>query len=91
MRLEFTPQAWEDFEYWMQNDPAMARKMLELLQSIRQTPFAGIGKPEPLRYQLQGCWSRRLSAEHRLVYLLSGAKGPDQKCIVLQCRFHYDR
>ncbi|MFN3529651.1 MAG: Txe/YoeB family addiction module toxin [Bacteroidia bacterium] len=91
MRLEFTPQAWEDFEYWMQTDPAMARKVLELLRSIRQTPFAGLGKPEPLRYQLQGCWSRRLNAEHRLVYTLSGAKGADQKCIVLQCRFHYDR
>jgi len=91
MQLEFTPQASEDFEYWVQNEPAMARKLLELLRSIRKTPFAGFGKPEALRYQLQGCRSRRINAEHRLVYLLTRLKGPEQKCTILQCRFHYDR
>lgn len=90
MDIVFTKNAWEDFEYWIENDPELVIKIKELLKSIRQNPFTGIGKPEPLKYDLKGFWSRRISSEHRLVYKISGVKGVDQKCFILQCRFHYD-
>lgn len=90
MDIVFTDNAWQDFQYWLETDIDTALKIKELLKSIRQNLFTGIGKPEPLRYDLKGCWSRRISGEHRLVYKISGTKGKDQKCFVLQCRFHYD-
>ena len=90
MDIVFTKNAWEDFEYWIENDPELVIKIKELLKSIRQNPFTGIGKPEPLKYDLKGFWSRRISSEHRLVYKISDVKGVDQKCFILQCRFHYD-
>ena len=90
MDIVFTKNAWDDFEYWIENDPELVIKIKELLKSIRQNPFTGIGKPEPLKYDLKGFWSRRISSEHRLVYKISGVKGVDQKCFILQCRFHYD-
>ena len=90
MTIEFTKNAWEDFEYWIETDRETVVKIKELLQSIRAHPFRGIGKPEPLKYGLQGYWSRRITREHRLVYKISGKKGVDQRCFVLQCRFHYD-
>jgi toxin YoeB len=90
MDIVFTDNAWEDFQYWMETDMDIAIKIKELLKSIRQNLFVGIGKPEPLKYDLKGYWSRRITGEHRLVYKISGAKGVDQKCYILQCRFHYD-
>jgi toxin YoeB len=90
MNFEFTAVAWEEFSYWINTDIGMVTKIKELLNDIRKTPFQGIGKPEPLRYDLKGCWSRRISGEHRLVYKVEGKKGLDQKCFILQCRFHYD-
>ena len=90
MLIEFTENAWEDFEYWLETDTDIANKIKELLKSIRDTPFKGIGKPEPLKYGLKGFWSRRITQEHRLVYKVSGRKGTDQKCSIIQCRFHYD-
>lgn len=90
MDIVFTKNAWDDFEYWIENDAELVKKIKELLKSIRQNPFTGIGKPEPLKYDLKGYWSRRISSEHRLVYKISGVKGVDQKCFILQCRFHYD-
>jgi toxin YoeB len=90
MKLAFTAHAWEDFCFWLDNDAEMAQKIKELLQAIRKEPFKGIGKPEPLKFGLRGCWSRRITAEHRLVYSISGSKGVDQCCTILQCRFHYD-
>jgi len=91
MKFEFTENGWEDFEYWLDNDEPVAEKIRELLKSIRSTPFSGIGKPEPLRHDLKGFWSRRITGEHRLVYEVSGTRGRDQKCSILQCRFHYDK
>ena len=91
MNIDFTVDGWEDFEYWIENDPTSVTKIRELLKSIRQTPFAGLGKPEPLKYGLKGYWSRRITGEHRLLYHISGSKGIDQKCTIIQCRFHYDR
>jgi len=90
MNFEFTENAWEDFEYWMETDPQLAQKIKELLKEIKKTPFHGTGKPEPLRFDLKGYWSRRISGEHRLVYKVEGKKGSNQKCFVIQCRYHYD-
>lgn len=90
MTIEFTPEAWEDFEYWMDNDQEAEKKIRNLLKEIKRTPFHGIGKPEPLKHSLKGFWSRRIIGEHRLVYQVSVTKGKDQKCSVIQCRFHYD-
>ena len=90
MYIVFTQNGWEDFQYLMENEPEAALKVKELIKSVRQNPFAGIGKPEPLKYALKGYWSRRITGEHRLVYKVSGSKGVDQKCVIIQCRFHYD-
>lgn len=90
MLIEFTQHGWEDFTFWLDNDPEVAKKIKELIKSIRDNPFRGIGKPEPLKYSLKGYWSRRITSEHRLVYKVSGKKGIDQKCSIIQCRFHYD-
>lgn len=90
MNVEFTQHGWQDFIYWMENDEDAVSKIKELIQSITRTPFKGIGKPEPLKHSLKGCWSRRINGDHRLVYKVSGTKGLNQKCTILQCRFHYD-
>lgn len=89
MNFEFTKNAWEDYSYWFENDMNTAIKIKELLKAISQDPFRGIGKPEPLKFDLKGYWSRRITREHRLVYTITGTKGVDQKCIIIQCRFHY--
>ena len=89
MNIEFTSHAWEEFQYWIENDPEIVERINTLIKSIRQTPFHGVGKPEPLKYDLKGFWSRRITDEHRLVYQITGAKGKDQKCSIVQCKFHY--
>ena len=90
MDILFTPNAWEDIEFWISNDIDTLLKIKEIIRSIRQDPFRGLGKPEPLKYDLKGYWSRRITGEHRIVYKVSGSKGVDQKCLIIQCRFHYD-
>mgnify|MGYP003579314070 CR=1 FL=1 len=90
MNFEFTENAWQDFEYWMDNDADIVEKIRDLLKDISRNPFSGIGKPEPLKFALKGYWSRRITGEHRLVYKIEGKKGENQKCVILQCRFHYD-
>ena len=90
MDFVFTSNGWQDFQYWIENDHDTVLRINELLKAIRQNPFQGIGKPEPLKYDLKGWWSRRITGEHRLVYKVSGTKGDDQKCVIIQCRFHYD-
>jgi toxin YoeB len=90
MDFVFTPNGWQDFQYWIENDHETVLRINELLKAIRQNPFQGKGKPEPLKYDLKGWWSRRITGEHRLVYKVSGTKGDDQKCLIIQCRFHYD-
>ena len=90
MNIEFTQHAWDDFEYWIEHDSEVVIKIKDLLKSIRENPFRGLGKPEPLKYGLKGFWSRRITQEHRLVYKVSGKKGVDQKCSIIQCLFHYD-
>ncbi|MES1217745.1 MAG: Txe/YoeB family addiction module toxin [Bacteroidota bacterium] len=90
MNFEFTQNAWEEFEYWIETDKDMVEKIKDLLKDIKKSPFHGIGKPEPLKYDLKGFWSRRITGEHRLVYKVEGKKGINQKCFIVQCRFHYD-
>lgn len=89
MNFEFTEEAWKEFEHWIETDSANVIKIKELLKDIQRTPFHGIGKPEPLKYDLKGFWSRRITGEHRLVYKVEGKKGTNQKCFIIQCRFHY--
>jgi len=90
MNIEFTAHAWEDFTYWLENDEDVAAKIKDIIKSVLQDPFKGIGKPEPLKFALKGFWSRRITGEHRLVYSITGTKGVDQKCTIIQCKFHYD-
>lgn len=89
MDVKFTPHAWEEFEGWIDEDPDVVKKIRDLIKDIRREPFKGIGKPEPLKYALKGFWSRRITAEHRLVYRIKGKKGQDQRVEIVQCKFHY--
>lgn len=89
MYLVWARHAWEDYVAWQESEPEMATKINELLKDIRRRPFAGIGKPEPLRGDLSGWWSRRISGEHRLVYRVAGKRGVDQRVEIAQCRYHY--
>lgn len=88
MRVAFEPDALEDLDWWMDKDRRTGLKVLKLIREIQRDPFDGIGKPEPLKGDLSGWWSRRITDEHRLVYKIDGA-GKDQILIVAQCRGHY--
>jgi toxin YoeB len=89
MTFEFSQNAWEEFEYWIETDTSITKKIKDLLKDIKKTPFSGLGKPEPLKHEMQGCWSRRITGEHRLVYKVEGKKGVSQKCFIVQCKLHY--
>lgn len=84
MNVTFTPTALDDLRYWLKTDKRQAERVLALLEEVRRTPFEGVGKPQPLRFQLAGCWSRRIDREHRLVYQVQ-----ENEIIVIACRFHY--
>lgn len=84
MNVTFTPTALDDLRYWLKTDKKLAERILALLEEIRRTPFDGTGKPEPLRFQLAGCWSRRIDRTHRLVYQVE-----ESEIIVIACRYHY--
>ena len=86
MRLVFTPHGWQDYQHWVQTDrPTLKRLNRRIEDALRDPyPYAGIGKPEQLRHALAGSWSRRITEEHRLVYLVDG-----DDLVVLQARFHY--
>ncbi|MDS4031165.1 MAG: Txe/YoeB family addiction module toxin [Candidatus Contendobacter sp.] len=86
MVIKFLPQGWEDYLYWQQTDKATLRRINQLIRDIQRDPFTGIGKPEPLRHDFKGGWSRRITDEHRLVYGVE-----DDALVILQCRFHYGR
>jgi toxin YoeB len=88
MIVSFTPNAWEDYLYWQHNDPTLLEKINQLIKDISRDPVTGLGKPEPLRGNLSGYWSRRITGEHRLVYRLSGDR-KDQVLTIVQARFHY--
>ena len=83
-RLVFHAQGSEDFAYWLQNDRATTKRLLRLIAEVLRDPFEGIGKPEPLKHSMPGAWSRRVTDEHRLVYLIT-----DKDIVILQARYHY--
>ena len=85
MRLVFTPHGWADYLHWQSVDKKTVKRINRLIEETLRDPFAGIGKPEPLRHVLQGCWSRRIDAEHRLVYMVE-----DEDLVILQARYHYE-
>ena len=92
MKLEFTETAWEDFNYWLdQGEKTIINRIRDLITSITRTSTKGLGKPEPLKHEFKGYWSRRINKGHRLVYQVSGKRGLDQKCVIIQCRYHYDK
>jgi toxin YoeB len=80
----FQPEFRQDLRYWIENDRKVALRTFELVESVLRDPFTGIGKPEPLKYALAGCWSRRITQEHRLVYRVSA-----NRIDFLQARYHY--
>lgn len=86
MKLTFTPEAWEDCLYWQKYDKKTLQRINVLIKEIVRFPFTGKGKPEPLRFELKGCWSRRINQEHRLVY-----KAIDDTLVILALRFHYSK
>lgn len=88
MIVAFTPNGWDNYQYWLENDSSVIVKINRLINEISREPFRGIGKPEPLSGNLAGYWSRRITGEHRLVYAISGSK-PNQTVTIIQARFHY--
>jgi toxin YoeB len=85
LRASFDPQAVEDLAFWVRTRPRTALRILELVEAALREPHVGIGKPEPLKYRLSGCWSRRIDQEHRLVYRVEG-----ERVVFLSARFHYE-
>ena len=84
MNVSFTENAWEDYLYWQKMDKKIVKRINELIKDIRRNPFEGLGKPEPLKYDLTGKWSRRITNEHKIVYQIEGSN-----LIIYICRYHY--
>ena len=84
MKFVFAAQAWEDYLHWQQHDRKIVKRINELIREVAREPFAGIGKPEPLKHALAGYWSRRITDEHRMVY-----KPETGALLIAQCRYHY--
>lgn len=82
--LEFDGAAFEDLGWWVEKDRAQALRIIKLLRDVQRDPCAGPGKPEPLKHELSGCWSRRIDRQHRLVYQVF-----EDKIRILACRYHY--
>jgi toxin YoeB len=83
--IVFSPDALRQLDEWKKTHPKIAIKIVALITSISETPFSGIGKPEPLKFDLKGKWSRRISQEHRIVYEVT-----DNEIRIISCKFHYD-
>ena len=88
MKLVFADEAWQDYLHWQRTDANVLERLNGLIRECCRSPFTGTGKPEPLRGDLKGWWSRRITLEDRLVYRLAGT-GTDQRLEIAQCRFHY--
>ena len=84
MNLTFTPSAWDDDQWFQQQDRRLLKRINQLIQEILRTPFEGIGKPEPLKGDLSGYWSRRINDEHRVIYAVHS-----DDVIIVACRYHY--
>ncbi|MBI2284283.1 MAG: Txe/YoeB family addiction module toxin [Bacteroidetes bacterium] len=85
MKFVFTELSWEDYLFWQKNDKQKVKRINELLKEISRNPYEGIGKPEPLRFNYAGFWSRRINEEHHLIYRVV-----DDEIQIAKCRFHYD-
>jgi toxin YoeB len=85
MMINFRERAWQDYLYWQETDKQILKRINALIKDIQRNPFIGIGKPEPLKYQFAGFWSRRINDEHRLVYTFIKTE-----LVIVQCRYHYD-
>jgi toxin YoeB len=88
VKIVFASRGWDDYLWFHREDPKLFARLNDLIDQCRRHPFAGTGKPEPLRENWAGFWSRRLDKEHRLVYRVTG-KGDEQRLEIAQCRFHY--
>jgi toxin YoeB len=84
VKIVFADRGWEDFTYWVENDRKLAARIVRLIKDIERQPFEGLGKPEPLRHDLTGFWSRRITDEHRLVYAVD-----KERVLIAQARYHY--
>jgi len=84
MRLIWSDKSWEEYLSWQSTDKKVLKKINSLIKDIKRDPFEGIGKPEPLKYELQGCWSRRVTDEHRLVYEIE-----NDSLYIVSCKYHY--
>ncbi|MEJ6582330.1 MAG: Txe/YoeB family addiction module toxin [Akkermansiaceae bacterium] len=84
MILTWLPGGWDDYLYWQQTDKRTLKRINQLIKEALRDPFEGIGKPEPLKANLSGWWSRRITGEHRLVCKVDGTQ-----IVIMQCRFHY--
>ena len=84
MKLIFSEQAWDDYLYWQKTDKKLLERINALVKDISRSPFAGIGKPEPLKNALSGYWSRRINDEHRIVYKIA-----EDSMLIAQLRYHY--
>ncbi len=85
MKICWHEEAWEHYLFWQQSDPGLLKRINALVKECARTPFTGTGKPEPLKGNLRGFWSRRITEKHRLVYRIEG-----DTLNIAQCRFHYD-
>ncbi len=85
MQVTFSPKAKEDLDYWLHSNKAITRKIVTLIEAIMLSPFEGIGKPEPLKHNLAGYWSRRINKEHRLIYEVT-----DDVVFILSAKGHYN-
>jgi toxin YoeB len=85
MKYIFVDESWEDYQYWIRTDKKIHARINDLIRDISRNPYAGIGKPEPLKYKYKGYWSRRITDEHRLIYQVKV-----DEIFILKCRFHYD-
>lgn len=85
MLVTFSEVAWDDYLYWQVTDKKILKKINGFIKEIKRTPFHGSGKPEPLKYDLGGFWSRRIQKEHRLVYQIT-----ENELLIYACRFHFD-
>ena len=86
MNLSFTPQSWEEYQYWQQTDKKVLKRINELIKDTLRSPGEGIGKPEPLRQALAGYWSRRITEEQRMVY-----RQVESGIVLIQLRYHYSK
>lgn len=84
MRLVFTASAWEDYLWFQSHDRKLLKRINQVIQDVMRSPFQGIGKPEPLKGELAGFWSRRIDDEHRLVYSVTA-----KDIVIVACRYHY--